>query len=299
MRTMRSWSVVAIMIGLVAVPAWGRQAQTQPGAAQTQPSASPAPVPSAPAAAFDLSKSDEKAIAIVDKVIAAMGGDAWAKARFIKFTWTARRPDRKTSITHYWDRFSQRSRMEGPSKEGKPVVAIVDHQTRQGQATLDGQLLFDADAKKYVDIAYGRLINDAYWLFMQFKLKDPGVRLRYEGELKAGPVTYDKVLLSFDEGIGLTSKDKYWLFVNRATNLIERWSYVLEGQGANSSPVAWQWEDWQDIGGMKLSMRKTQPGGETDIVLEDVQVFETLPETVFTSTAPVNLTAAPEPPAGQ
>jgi len=33
-----------------------------------------------------------------------------------------------------------------------------------------------------------------------------GVRLRYEGELKAGPITYDKILVSFDEGIGFTSK---------------------------------------------------------------------------------------------
>ena len=294
MRRFRRWSIAPIIVGLIIVPAWARQAQTQPAAGQTQPSAAAAP--SAPAAVFDPSKSEEKAIAIVDKAMTAMGGAAFAKAPFVKFSFVVKRGEaRPINRTHYWDKTGQRSRMEGPTRDGKAVVAVVDHKNRQGQAMLDGQLLFNEDAKKYVDIAYGSLINDSYWLFMQFKLKDPGVRLRYEGELKAGPVTYDRVLVSFDEGIGLTPKDKYWVYVNRATDTIERWSYVLEGQGANSSPIAWQWEDWQEIGGMKLSMRKTQPGGDAEIVLENVQVFDSLPETVFTSTAPVGQTSASAP----
>lgn len=302
MRTKRSWSVMAMFVGLAglaAAPAWARQAQTQPAGTQTAPAdasaQAPAPAPAAPAPAFDPSKSDEKAIAIVDKVLASMGGAAYAKTPFVKFTFLVRQGEtRRAARTHYWDKFGQRSRMEGSSRDGKAVVAVVDHRTRQGQATLDGQLLFGEDAAKFVDSAYKNLINDTYWLFMQFKLKDPGVRLRYEGELKAGPVTYDKVLVTFDDGIGLTSKDRYWLYVNRDTGTVERWSYVLEGQGANTTPVAWQWEDWKEIGGMKLATRKTQSGGEVDIVLENVEVFDTLPDTVFTSTAPVTQ-AAPAP----
>src|SRR5678810_365745 len=229
-----------------------------------------------------------------------MGGPAWAKTRYLKFSFVVKRGEaRPVQRTHYWDKATQRSRMEGPSKDGKPVVAVVDHTTKQGQATLDGQLLFDADAKKYTDIAFGTLINDTYWLFTQFKLKDPGVRLRYEGELKAGPITYDKIQLSFDDGIGLTSKDKYWLYVNRSSHVIERWSYVLQGSPANASPTAWDWTDWTDIAGMKLATRKTQPGGEVEIVLENVRVFDTLPDAVFTSTAPVDQATAPQAAAGQ
>ena len=279
---------ISIMLALTGLPAFGQQ--TQPATAQTQPAA---PSPTANAA-FDPSKSDEKAIAIADKVIEAMGGQSWAKTRFLKFSFVLKRGEaRPVQRTHYWDKAAQRSRMEGPSRDGKPVVAVVDHATKQGQATLDGQLLFDTDLKKYTDIAYGTLINDSYWLFMQFKLKDPGTRLRYEGELKAGPVTYDKILLSFDDGIGLTSKDKYWLYVNRATNTIERWSYVLTNDPPGTTPVAWEWTDWQDISGMKLATKKAQSGGDVEILLENVQTFDTLPETVFTSTAAVELSAAP------
>jgi len=286
MRKMKSWGTITILLGLAAQPVPAQQ--TQPASAQTQQGS-----PAASAPAFDPSKSDEKAIAIADKVYASMGGAAWAKARYLKFSFVVKRGDaRPVQRTHYWDKNAQRSRMEGPSRDGKPVVAVVDHTTKQGQATLDGQQLADADLKKYTDIAYGTLINDSYWLFMQFKLKDAGARLRYEGELKAGPITYDKILLSFDDGIGLTPKDKYWLYVNRATNVIERWSYVLTNDPPGTTPVAWEWTDWQDTGGMKLAMKKAQAGGEVEILLENVQVFDTLPDTVFTSTAAVEAPAA-------
>ena len=289
MKVMRFLCVMAIVLGPAVLPVLAEGGQTQPAASQTQPAA-PKVETTATTAKFDPAKSDEKATAIVDKVVAAMGGAAWDHARFIKFTFVVKRGEVRQNVrTHYWDRYGQRSRMEGPSKDGKPVVAIADHRTKEGQATLDGQLLFDKDAKKYIDIAYGALINDSYWLFMQFKLKDPGVRLRYEGEKKAGPVTYDMVLVSFDDGIGITSKDRYWLYINRDSKLIERWSYVLEGQGASASPTAWQWVDWSTVAGMKLALRKTQPEGEAEILLEDVRVLDSLPESTFTSTAPVDL----------
>ncbi|HET6372143.1 MAG TPA: hypothetical protein VFG76_02475 [Candidatus Polarisedimenticolia bacterium] len=256
--------------------------QTQPAATQSQPAAVPAP-----AKTFDSSKSDEKAIAIADQVSNALGGDAWAKARFLKFTWVWKQGEKRVAITHYWDRFGQRSRMEGPTRDGKQVVAVVDHRTKQGLAMLDGQPQSGDDQTKYVKLANDRLINDAYWFFMQFKLKDPGVRLRYEGDLKAGPVTYDKVLVSFDDGVGLTSKDKYWIYVNRDTHKIERWSYVLEGSAANVSPVAWEWTDWVDVGGMKIASRKMQPGGESEISVENCQVIDSMPEEVFTTVTPV------------
>jgi hypothetical protein len=269
---------------------------------QTQPAAPQAPAASAPAAqppgAFDPSKSDEKAVAIADQVIAAMGGQAaWDKLRFVKLTFAVKQGEKRLGVrTHYWDKHGRRSRMEGPTKEGKSLVAVVDHATRQGQAAVDGQLLFEADSKKYVDLAYGNLINDTYWLFMPFKMKDPGVRLRYEGGVPENKPIYDKIMLSFDDGTGLTSKDRYWLYVNRTDHMIERWSYVLQGQGQSASPTAWQWVDWTTVGGLKVSTRRTQDGGEVDIVLENVEALDTLPETVFTTTAPVGAEpAAPAP----
>lgn len=239
-------------------------------------------------AKFDPSRSDEMAITIADKVAKAMGGsETWDKAAFIKFTFVMLQGElRLAERTHYWDKASGRSRMEGPSKDKKNVIAIVDHATKSGQAAIDGQLLLDDDAKKFIELAYSNLVYDSYWAFMQFRLKEPGVRLRYEGEIKAGPVTYDKILVTFDDS-GLTPGDRYWLYINRDTSKVERWSYVLRGQGSSASPTAWQWVDWTEAKGLSYAMRKTQADGEIDIVIENVAIYDSLPETVFTSTAPL------------
>lgn len=286
----------AIAAGAVLLAAVATQAQqTQPASGQAQPSASqsqPAQPAGAPAAAkvvetFNPARSDEKAIAIADQVMKAYGADQFAKTHYIRFTWFVLEGDkRRNERTHTWDVQGQRSRLEGKTRDGKTLIATCDFASKTGQASQDGQLMFEADAKKYVDIAYSALINDSYWLLMQFKLKDPGVRLRYDGELPAGPVTYDKVQLSFDDNIGLTSKDKYWLFVNRSTHMIDRWSYVLQGTGAGVSPTAWEWKDISDVGGMKFAMKKSQAEGETSIVVENVQVLTEVPEQVFTGAEP-------------
>jgi len=280
MRTLRFVSVCLCLFAAAALASGAGQAQTQPPASDQAP------------AAFDPSRSDEKAIAVADQVMATMGQEAWKKTRFIKFTWVWQQGEKSTGITHYWDRVEHRSRMEGPSKDGRPVIAVVDMKTKQGSASIDGQPLVGAEADKYVDIAYTRQINDAYWFFMPFELESPGVRLRYEGEIKAGPVTYDKIQITFDGGVKQSLGDRFWLYVNRDTQLIERWSYLMPGQGINTSPIAWQWVDWVDVDGLKLATRRTQPGGESDVVMENPQVFESLPETVFTKAEPYEAPAA-------
>ena len=284
--------LVLVVAGAVApsLPVWGDpQSQTQPSAAPA-PAAPSTPPPAAPTA-FDPSKSDEKAIAIADQVIAAMGGKAaWDNLHYVRLTFLVRQGEKRLAErTHFWDKQGSRSRMMGETRDKKPIVAYVDHATRKGEAALNGQPLpeGDANAEKYVKQAYENLINDTYWLFMPFKMKDPGVRLRYEGAVPENKPMYDKILLSFEDGIGLTSKDRYWLYVSRSTHLIERWSYVLQGQGQSASPTAWQWEDWTTVGGLKLSTKRTQDGGEVEIVLENVQAFDSLPDAVFTSVVPV------------
>lgn len=237
-------------------------------------------------AAFDPSDSDEKAIEIADRVLAALGGSTWEKVHFIKFTYLLMQGEtRRQERTHYWDRVKDRYRMEGPSRTHKPVVAVVDHKTGNGKASLDGQLLFDDKAQKFIDIASKSFLDDSLWLLLPFRLKDPGARLRYDGEKLAGPVTYDMITLRLPD----TPNAKYRFYINRATNLID--SLAVVPKGANVSPVAFQWVDWEDVDGLKFSLRKTQSGGDVEIVLEGVQVFDSLPEAVFTSAMPLNNSA--------
>ena len=48
-------------------------------------------------------------------------------------------------------------------------------------------------------------MNDAYWLLMPYKMRDPGVVLTLAGAEKKGEDAWDKVLLTF-EGVGLTPR---------------------------------------------------------------------------------------------
>ena len=103
---MRRLIVVSVVVAGAVAPGlsvWAApQSQTQPASAtQTPP---PAAAPAAPGA-FDPSKSDEKAIAIVDQVVAAMGGwPAWNNMHYAKLTFVVQQGDKRlASRTHYWD----------------------------------------------------------------------------------------------------------------------------------------------------------------------------------------------------
>lgn len=233
-------------------------------------------------AAFDPSLSDEKAVAIADQVLKSIGNDAFSKVRFLKFRYTKVHGEEVVEERiHIWDRETKRSHLETfTTKTRKPVVVIVDQTTGQGQATLDGQPLTGENGDKIIADAKKYFNEDALWLVTPFRLKEPGAKLRYEGEKVAGPVTYDMIVASFED----SPEVKYKFYVNRQTKVVDTLAFVLKGR--NVTPVAFDWADWTDVSGMKFSLRKSQPGGEVQIVLDSIEVFRELPETVFTSPAP-------------
>ena len=242
-------------------------------------------------AAFDPSQSDEKAVAIADQVLKAIGGATFDKVRFLKFRYTKVQGEEVIEDRiHIWDRDAKRSHLETfTTKSRKPVVVVVDHATGQGQATLEGQPLSGENGDKIVADAKKYFNEDVLWLVTPFRLKEHGAKLRYEGEKAAGPVTYDMIVASFED----SPEVKYKFYVNRQTKLVDNLAFVLKGK--NVTPVAFDWADWTDVSGMKFSLRKSQPGGDVQIALDSIAVFPELPETVFTSPEPFDastLTAA-------
>ncbi len=250
-----------------------------------------APGLSAQSAAFDPSQSDEKAVGIADQVLKTIGGETFNKVRFLKFRHTKLQGEEvREERVHIWDRETRRSHLEAPTtRTRKPVVVILDHQTGQGQATIDGQPATGESGDKLIADARKYFNEDILWLVTPFRLKEPGAKLRYEGEKVAGPVAYDMITASFEDSPDV----KYRFYVNRQTKMIDTLAFVLKGR--NVTPVAFDWADWTDVSGMKFSLRKSQPGGEVQIVLDGVEVFSDLPDTVFTSPSPFDassLTAA-------
>ena len=157
--------------------------------------------------------------------------------------------------SHYWDRWKGRYRVDGVD-EGAPYSVYFDVNTRAGSAYVGGKKVDDAaKQKKWLDDAYGAFINDSYWLLAPFKVFDPGVTLSDAGQDKGPNGEACDVLKVTFGNVGLTPKDMYWLYVDRASHLLVEWKYVLKGE--DKPPTAFAWSDWKKVGSIRLaSMRK-------------------------------------------
>jgi hypothetical protein len=223
-----------------------------------------------------------EAATVADALLVALGGQAaWDATHYLHFTFAGRR-------THTWDKWTGRHRVEGKTKEGQPYVVIENVNTHQGTAYLDGKPVEGDKAKSMVEGAYGAWVNDTYWLLMPYKIKDPGVNLGYGGSEEIDGRTYDKLTLSFGK-VGLTPGDHYWVWISRDTHLMDRWAYLLESDARDAAPTVWNWVGWQRYGQIMLAPLRVQPQGGKKLELTDIAVYEQIPETAFTSPAPLTL----------
>jgi len=207
---------------------------------------------------------DPRAVEIAGSLMEAMGGKAAFDAqRFLSFRFIVERDGEEiANWLHSWDRYDGRYRLDGKTREGADLRVIMNLNDRTGRVWLGGELQSEEAAAPQLEQAYGRFINDTYWLLMPWKWLDPGVNLAYEGEQTLDGTVYDVVQLSFGTGIGLTSSDHYWAYVSRESGLMERWAYVLqdeEGNPGTAEPRMFRWDGWETVAGtgVRLSIVKT------------------------------------------
>lgn len=225
--------------------------------------------------------ADAKAETIAKQVEKAAGLDAWNKTRAVRFTFAGFR-------THYWDKVTGDHRLDGRNRDGDTFVILHNLNTREGVAFKNGEETSGEEKAQLLELAYGAWINDTYWLIFPFKLRDPGVNLTYDGSEEIEGQTYDKLKLTF-ESVGLTPGDTYWAYIHRDNHRMERWDYVLESYEEGQGPTGWTWSDWQEYGGVLLASGRKMVGGDRELPLDDIAVFDSLPESVFTSPEPVTL----------
>lgn len=232
------------------------------------------PVAAAPAS------PDPKALVIAGQVMEALGGEgAWKKTRFLRFDFAVESDGKiAMSRSHYWDKWTGRYRVEGKTKEGKSFLVLMNLNSREGRAWLDGKPAEGDGLKELLERGWAVWVNDSYWLLMPYKLRDPGVTLALAGEAKVGEAVCDKLLLTF-EGVGLTPKDRYWAFVNRHTHLVNRWEYVLQGE--KGSPTRWDWKGWKAYGGIHLAPERVNEKDKRRILFPVLDVPASIPDAVF------------------
>ncbi len=221
-----------------------------------------------PAEGFNEYGSDRSAIEIADKVMKAMGGRKnWDDTRY--FTWNF-----FGFRTLWWDKKKGNVRIQLHNEDSTIILVNIFDNT--GKVMLNGAETNQQDSlAKYLKKGKDIWINDSYWLFMPFKLKDSGVTLRYIGEdtTQLG-VTSDLLSLTF-ENIGNTPQNKYHVWVDRSDNLIKQWSYYQKSHMETPNFIT-PWEGYEKYHSIFLAGDR----GQRKITNIDVPV--SIPESVFT-----------------
>jgi hypothetical protein len=214
---------------------------------------------------FDEANSDAKAIEIADVVMENMGGrKAWDDLKVVSWNFF----DIRKLL---WNKESGDVRIEFPESDSN--VLITNIFTHQGKIKIDGEELVEEDSVKqyYTEMAESIWINDAYWLFMPFKLKDSKTTLKYlDIDTASGGVFSHVLQLTFND-IGDTPENKYWVYVDTTTMLVNQWAFF--GNATDTIPAfITPWADYQKYGDLLLAGDRGKRGITEITVLDSADV---------------------------
>lgn len=213
--------------------------------------------------------SDPAAVEIAQATVEAMGGwDAWDRTRFVSFKFFGNR-------LHVWDRRTNDWRMEATDREGVSSIVLMNVDTREGRVWRDGEELAGEELAAALEGAHQAWVNDTYWMFMPFKLLDPGVTLKHGGEttLDDGRAA-DILVMTFADNAGYTPQNRYDVMVARDTQLVEAWSFYAD-RGDEEPRFTMPWSGWERFGEILIA---TDHGRGLDW---DIAVHESLPRSIF------------------
>lgn len=197
---------------------------------------------------------------VAARAINVMAGPAWDKARYFSFSFNVERDGKiAASFPQQWDRFTGDYRVSGKDREGHDFDIRMNLNTRQGTVLLDGKPV--ADPTDLLKRGYGRFINDTWWLLMPLKLLDPGTKLESAGvkQDECG-LSHDVLKFTFEQGIGLTPGDQYWVWISRDTGLVDRWEMLLQGS-KDQRPTVVFLREYGRYAGLILSTLKEEDNG--------------------------------------
>jgi hypothetical protein len=195
---------------------------------------------------------DKKAEQLATDVWKANGGDQWANVAEVRFSFVVEQDGKELfKADHVWDVPANTDDVKWKDKSGNEKHVKVNL----------GAPGTDEDSKT----AYGRWVNDSYWLLAPLKVRDPGVHAKFDGMKESEGVNCEMLRLSFDK-VGLTPTDQYVLYVDPRTKRVRAWDYIPKAD----TTVHGTWEKYQDFSGIYLS--KQHHFKDKIIRLADIQV---------------------------
>ncbi|MBD2714051.1 hypothetical protein KBK19_03275 [Microvirga sp. STR05] len=246
------------------------QTADKPAAATTEVPAADSTASYPAADGFDRVGSDAQALALADRVMQHMGGyPAWQQTRLLGW-------DFLDGSYQLWDKQTGDFRWQKDS-----LVALYNLGAKQGHVYRSGEdISATPDGRKLLENMYPIWVNNSWWLLMPFKLKDSGVTLTYQGAGKFMDSTAAEVLNMSFRNVGVTPDNRYQLFVNPKTSLVEEWAYYKE---ANDSLPAFRrrWSDYRRYGKLLLASDRTD--GKDGRHLDHIVALDSVPAGIMTN----------------
>jgi len=242
-----------------------------------EPQAPPAPE-NPPEDGFNLAGSDARALELADACMRALGGRrAWDETRFIAWRSFGAR-------LHVWDKHDGRLRIEAVDRtSSEATLTLMNVRAITGRAWRGGRELYAGESESAVQAGYVSWRNELLWMFLPYQLKEPGVSLRYEGLRPFGDYGTCEVISHRFRSLEIGDEHRYELALDPRTHLVRAWSFY-ESPTDERPRFVMPWNDWRRYGRILLSGDRG-PGR----VFSDIAVYETLPDSVFTDPAPIEL----------
>ena len=206
---------------------------------------------------------------IAESVMEAMGGrNAWNTTRHIAWKFFGGRQ-------HYWDKHTGDIRIEIPASDrGPEMLILMNLDSRSGRVWASGGELIGTPLQEGLERGWQTWVNDSYWMFMPYKLLDPGVNLRHVGEdIMSDDREADVLEMTFED-VGVTPDNRYLVYVARDSGLVEQWSYFSSREETDPG-FTLPWENWTSFGGILLS---TGRGSGEDW---DIHIYDELPKALY------------------
>jgi len=237
---------------------------------------------------------DTKADSVASRLLEAHGADALASAPYLRFNFAVESPGGTQVVgRHLWNRETGDYRVEWNQGPDSSYVALVNVRdvggdVPSGEAYLNGTPLEGDAAREARRTAYGRYINDTYWLLAPLKTFDPGVNRSYLPD--SSTATHDVLHLTFGE-VGLTPDDEYWLYASKESGRLDRWAFHLQGMPEEAPPQYFDWTGYTTLqapdGPVELSTRKEAVGGDNAILTNRLALPSSPPEGAFSNPEPM------------
>lgn len=244
---------------------------------------------------------DTNADSVASRLMTAHGADALASAPYLRFNFAVETPKGTRVIArHFWDRTTGDYRVQWQRGADSAYVALinvrnVNGELPEGEVYLNGETLSGDEAQTMRTQAYGRFVNDTYWLLAPMKMFDPGVNRAYAAD--SSTAKHDVLHLTFGD-VGLTPDDEYWLYVSTETGQLDRWAFHLEGMPDDAAPRHYEWTADTTLtapdGPVTLATRKEAVGAEQALLTNELALPSSPPDGIFSNPAPMLGTSSTE-----